>query len=159
MRRPAYPTRRMRTCALQRAESPRAGVAALLCYAQKAESLSHISVGQRPTYKAPKNFKAESLADKWWALMRKGFALESFSAPLRRALPYASMRKAFSLENSFAALRRAAGLRPLPYASMRKGFALWSGMLAALVMGMAVTAQAATYYVSTNGNDTATGTS
>jgi len=56
--------------------------------------------------------------------MRKGFALECATRPIRRAaglrpLPYASMHKAFSLENSFAAFRRA-----LPYASMRKGFAL-----------------------------------
>jgi len=67
----------------------------------KAESLSHTSVGQgtesrRPTSRGVKNSRLKALRITG-LIMRKGFALESFSIPLRRALPYASMRKGFAL--------------------------------------------------------------
>jgi len=74
---------------------------------EKAESLSHTSVGQGTESRRPTNdglaFSRLKALRITGLIMHKGFALESFSAPLRRAaglrpLPYASMHKAFSLE-------------------------------------------------------------
>ena len=68
---------------------------------KKAESLTHISVGQRPTSAVCINIKAESLTDcgagNGRFFMRKAYSLEKLYLPLRRALPYANMQKAFSL--------------------------------------------------------------
>jgi len=98
------------------AESLRAGVAALLCCAQKAESLSHTSVGQgtesrSPTYGAHRKIKAVSLAhESMRGFYPQGFQPCQWFTPFRRALPYASMRKAFSLWGG-AQRRRYNGMR------------------------------------------------
>jgi hypothetical protein len=64
----------------------------------KGKALTHISVGQRPTYGIPQKIKAEGLAhDVVGYIYPQGFQPCNFFAPFRRALPYANMRKAFSL--------------------------------------------------------------
>jgi len=67
----------------------------LLRLADKAESLTHISVGQRPTSGIGDAIKAEGLAEG------------------DRGFRPAFMRKAYSLGKFFMPFRRAAGLRPL----------------------------------------------
>jgi hypothetical protein len=68
-----------------------------LCSKPKGEALTHISVGQRPTYGTHHTIKAVSLAHYRTLFIRKAYSLDNLSASLRRALPYANMRKAFSL--------------------------------------------------------------
>jgi len=69
----------------------------------KAESLAHISVGQRPTKGYARRFKAESLVDNGTrrnlepAMFRKAYSLEFIVRPIRRALPCANIRKTFGL--------------------------------------------------------------
>jgi len=62
----------------------------------KAESLSHTSVGQRPTSERTRypRLKALRIVAR---CMRKAFSLGDSLLPLRGALPHASMRKAFGL--------------------------------------------------------------
>jgi len=81
----------------EKAESHRTVVAVLLCCAQKAESLLHTSVGQRPTFARKNGFKAVSLAHHGGSSIRKAFSLDFTVRPTRRALPYAIIRKGFTL--------------------------------------------------------------
>jgi len=70
---------------------------------KKAESLKHISVGQRPTLgdTIKTRLKALCISPRCRVLsctrMHKAFSLGILVSPLRRALPYANIRKAVGL--------------------------------------------------------------
>jgi len=62
----------------------------------KAESLAHISVGQRPTKRRTIESRLKALRIKI-AYNTQGFQPRYIAHPVRRALPYADMRKSFAL--------------------------------------------------------------
>jgi len=104
-------------------------------FTQKAESLAHISAGQRPAYGTHNKLKAVSLVEHGrfrvlpCAVIHKAFSLESSRISFRRALPCANMRKAFSLLCEHAlgdtgggiSFRPLGPLRPLPIAITLSG--------------------------------------
>ena len=68
----------------------------------KAESLSHISVGQRPTKRGVWESRLKALRITHGmgfrpSFIRKAYSLDCFGHRIRRALPYANIRKAFGL--------------------------------------------------------------
>ena len=64
----------------------------------KAESLIHISIGQRPTKQGKKQARLKALHITACSIMCKAFSLDVLVRSIRRALPYANMYKGFALK-------------------------------------------------------------